>query len=287
MNFGSLNIKGAGGAGKAAGVSGLLSKFNLSFIALQETQFRNLPESKIRKFWNNSEVDFSKVDADGRSGGLLSLWNPGMFKKELEIKNQNYLLVKGKVVGDDIELVIVNVYGLTILANRRRMWDELLAIKNEIAGYWILIGDFNEVRIPKDRFNSVFDASGAMSFNNFISSGGFQEYNMGGMKYTFLLEDGSNLSKLDRVLVCGNFMMKWPNTNLLALNREISDHNLIILSAVNNSFGPSSFRLFNNWFTMNGFDDAVRKGLEKSCESRFKDEVLAVKLKAVRDELRV
>ncbi|KAJ0545596.1 putative RNA-directed DNA polymerase [Helianthus annuus] len=227
------------------------------------------------------------MDADGRSGGLLSLWNLCVFKKELEVKNQNFILLKGKVIGEGVDLIIVNIYGSTLKTNRRRMWEELLEAKNMINGHWIMLGDFNEVRFPEERFNSQFDASAAMCFNSFISRGGFQEYNMGGMRFTFLAGDGSNLSKIDRVLVCNNFMDKWPNASLLALNRKITDHSPLILSTVNNSFGPSPFRLFNSWFTLDGFDEAVKRGLNKICDSRFKDEVVAVKLKAIKDELKI
>ncbi|KAL9993764.1 putative Endonuclease/exonuclease/phosphatase superfamily [Helianthus debilis subsp. tardiflorus] len=109
---------------------------------------------------------------------------------------------------------------------------------------------------------------------------------MGGMKYTFLSGDGTNLSKLDRVLVCENFMNKWPNASLLALGRNISDHSPLILTTINNSFGPSPFRMFNSWFDLEGFDETVRKGLDSICESRFMDEVLATKFKVVKEELK-
>ncbi|XP_022041337.1 uncharacterized protein LOC110943914 [Helianthus annuus] len=109
---------------------------------------------------------------------------------------------------------------------------------------------------------------------------------MGGMKYTFLSRDGTNLSKLDRVLVCENFMNKWPNASLLALGRNISDHSPLILTTINNSFGPSPFRMFNRCSDLEGFDETVRKGLDSICESRFMDEVLATKSKVVKEELK-
>ncbi|XP_022013938.1 uncharacterized protein LOC110913414 [Helianthus annuus] len=247
MNFGSMNIKGAGGAGKAAGVREIL------------------------------DFEFTKMDADGRSGGLLSMWNPRIFKKELEVKNQNFIILKGRVTGEDVDMVIVNVYGSTLKANRRRMWEELLEAKNSIHGLWLILGDFNEVRYPEERFNSQFDIGGAMSFNSF---------NMGGMKFTFLSGDGTNLSKIDRMLVCENFTGRWLNASLLALNRDFSDHSPLILTTINNSFGPSPFRLFSSWFSIPGFDEAVRRGLSKSSDSRFKDEAMAIKLKAIKEELK-
>ncbi|XP_022006792.1 uncharacterized protein LOC110905209 [Helianthus annuus] len=244
MNFGTINIKGAGGVGKAKVVRGLLSKYGLNFIAIQETQFRDLPDRVIKRFWDNTAFDYIKVDADGRSGGLLSIWSPGVFKKNLDVKTQNFILVKGQVTGEQEEIIVVNVYASTVPSNRRQLWNELLSLKQSV-----------------------------------------HEYNMGGRRYTFMSGDGRNLSKIDRVLVCGEFIMRWPDATLLALNRDVSDHCPLILTTVNN-FGPTPFRVFHCWMDATGFDEAVRKGLGKGCDSSFKDECVAIKFKARRDELK-
>ncbi|KAM0043978.1 hypothetical protein Hdeb2414_s0010g00347771 [Helianthus debilis subsp. tardiflorus] len=60
----------------------------------------------------------------------------------------------------------------------------------------------------------------------------------------------------------------------------------LISTTVDSSFGPSPFRLFNSWFDLEGFDESVRKGLDTICDSRFKDEILATKFKAVKEELK-
>ncbi|XP_022041223.1 uncharacterized protein LOC110943799 [Helianthus annuus] len=229
------------GTGKATAVRGMLSQFGISFIAIQETQFVELSERIIRSFWDKSSFEFSKVNSESRSGGLLSMWNPNVFNKEQEVKSQNFILVKGKIKGEQEDLIIVNVYASTNQSRRRQMWDELLMLKQTIQGRWIMLGDFNEVRIPEERFNSQFYVIGAICFNNFIRNGGFQEYNIGGKQYTFMSTDGRNLSKIDQVLVCGEFMAKWPDASLMALNREISDHSLLILMTTVNRFGPTPF----------------------------------------------
>ncbi|XP_035834976.1 uncharacterized protein LOC118483361 [Helianthus annuus] len=82
-------------------------------------------------------------------------------------------------------------------------------------------------------------------------------------------------------------MSKWPNATLLALNRDISNDNPLILLTINNNFGPTPFRIFNSWFGKLGFEVAVKKGIEKTCESSFKDEIMAIKMKAIREELKL
>ncbi|XP_021991668.1 uncharacterized protein LOC110888450 [Helianthus annuus] len=109
---------------------------------------------------------------------------------------------------------------------------------------------------------------------------------MGGKRYTFMSGDGKNLSKIDRVLVCEKFMMRWPEAKLIVLNREVSDHSPFVLLTTTYNFGSIRFRILNSWSDAPGYDVVVRKGLEKSCESVFKDECLEVKFKAIREELK-
>lgn len=60
-------------------------------------------------------------------------------------------------------------------------------------------------------------------------------------------KDGSKLSKLDRLLVSSSFVDKWPNSHLLALPRELSDHCPIILKTHVLDFGPITFKFYNSW----------------------------------------
>ncbi|KAJ0907900.1 putative RNA-directed DNA polymerase [Helianthus annuus] len=188
-------------------------------MTIQETQCREMSENMVSRFWIRSNFEYSKVNANGRSGGLLSLWNPGVFKKNMEIHDRNFLLIKGQIVGESFDLTIINIYAPNIPTERRQLWEKLLTLREAIQGMWVLIGDFNEVRVPSDRLNSVFDSNNAMCFNNFISSGGFVEYPMTGRRFTYMTADGKKLSKIDRILVSMDFVNKWPNATLRALGR--------------------------------------------------------------------
>ncbi|XP_021979542.1 uncharacterized protein LOC110875650 [Helianthus annuus] len=183
MNWASLNVKGAGGLGKASLVRSLLKENNISFLALQETQMCNLTEARIRKFWDGSTMEYIKFDASGRSGGIVSIWNPGLFKKDMEMVDRNFIMVRGELIGAGIEISVINVYAQSTGTERRRLWNSLLSILDELQGLCLLIRDFNEVRVPEDRWNSNFDSNNALHFNNFIGSAGLLEYPMSGRSW--------------------------------------------------------------------------------------------------------
>lgn len=271
MNYLSFNIKGAGGSDKAAKVRKLKRDFNLSFIAIQETQFCNWSEDKCGKFWDSSSFDKVWVDAVGRSGGLLSMWNSNLFNASDRVVGQNFILVGGSIRGDPIPLYILNVYAPVNPVLRRSLWYEILCLKEAYEGRWIVLGDFNEVRSIEERCNSSFHPGNAAAFNDFIASAGLSEYHMGGRKFTFMSGDGSKLSKLDRVLVCDRFLSAWPDANLTALEKDVSDHSPIVLSFSANGFGPIPFRFFNSWIGLEGVDEIVAEGLCWGVESNAKD----------------
>lgn len=119
---------------------------------------------------------------------------------------------------------------------------------------WVFFGHFNAVRKKEERLNSIFYKYTAADFNGFIVYNGLKEFNMGGMKFTFLRDDGQKLSKIDRFLVCQNFICNQSSTSVTALPRLHSDHSPIILMPLNLDFGPSPFRMFNSWLLSDDFN---------------------------------
>ena len=50
------------------------------------------------------------MEAQGRSGGMLSMWDEFLFNKLVSIKNRNFLAVAGNWIGIPGETIFVNVY---------------------------------------------------------------------------------------------------------------------------------------------------------------------------------
>lgn len=110
-----------------------------------------------------------------------------------------------------------------------------------------MFGDFNAVRHMDERKNSVFDPVCARDFNDFVDEAGLREYDLKGLKYTYLVNrcGDCKMSRIDRVFICENGFNKWSNAYVRALSRELSDHAPLLLSLVDTNFGPKPFRWFD------------------------------------------
>ncbi|XP_021995640.1 uncharacterized protein LOC110892801 [Helianthus annuus] len=148
-----------------------------------------------------SPVGFASVDAVGRSGGLASCWDPGIFSVDSVIKSQRFLVVSGSAKGLAQKINILNTHAPNDLPGRRTLWDSIVDIKMQLAGFWVILGDFNDVRQPHERVNSRYDPTSSAEFNDFISRAGLLEYNMSGGKFTYISDNSDiKFSKLDRIL---------------------------------------------------------------------------------------
>ncbi|XP_035830838.1 uncharacterized protein LOC110866714 [Helianthus annuus] len=286
MNCLSVNLRGVRDSRKVDWVRGILTSYGVHFLAIQETKLGPSANFMFNGFWGRSAFNLEIVSAEGRSGGLACLWNPGMFVCDYVIKDRQFLVLSGSLPQLGVKINLVNVYASNDAAVRRLLWDRLLGIKNSIQGLWVFMGDFNEVREESERFNSEFSASNAESFNQFILSAGLTEYQMGGGRFTYISDRGDKLSKLDRFLVCLGFMEKWPTASVLALNREVSDHRPLMLTTTPSDFGHIPFRCFNSWMEIPGFLDLVKHWCIEFSFNGPADLALSVKLRWLKNKIK-
>lgn len=227
------------------------------YLGLQETQLSNSEDIDVDGCWDSSEYGYATVHATGRSGGLMSIWDSNMFTVEEIIKTRYFLITVGRWSGVNGTIAFVNIYGPHNPAEKKKLWADLKEIKSNKGGTWIIFGDFNTVRKPEERYNSQFCPSSAFYFKQFINECGLRDISMGGHRYTYFCQSDLKLSKLDRFLVCPNFVSQFPNSSVTALPRELSDHCPILLTTSYADFGKTPFRFFNSWMLREGFDDIV------------------------------
>ncbi|KAI3815121.1 hypothetical protein L1987_14777 [Smallanthus sonchifolius] len=259
MNLLSINIEGLGDPRKSNWIRGLKATYGVHFLAIQETKIGDMDRLQATNLWGWTKYELESVMAEGRSGGLLCLWNPGVFRAMNIIKNRYFLIISGELVGMDKKGNFANIYAPNDPASRRTLWEDLLVLRNSLPGLWVFLGDFNEVRDASERVSSEFVAFNADWFNKFIEDAEVTEYNMGRHQFTYMSDNGKKLSKLDRFLVCREFMNYWPTASLTALSRGYSDHCPILLSVIPHDFGHIPFRFFNSWLELPGFVNFVEE----------------------------
>lgn len=165
------------------------------------------------------------------------------------------------------------------------MWCDLLNLKQSKLASWIVLSDFNDVRRPEERINSVFYKSSTKSFNRFIQRAELHDLKMGGSRFTYYQQFGAKLSKLDRFLVCSKFRDKFPLASSISLPKELSDNSSVILKTEVDDFGPPPFKMFNSWMLREGFDQVVLKAWEEFKGFGVADTFLACKLKHLNGEI--
>lgn len=260
MNCLSVNIRGMGNEDKGKWIRDLRVANEIGFIMLQETQFTSLEGFDLGRFWGRGVFECEWVGATGRSGGLLSLWDPKRFVMSRVIKKRNYLCIFGTSRDDGKELAIINVYAPQKLRDKRLLWADLERVICFDNVYWIVAGDFNCVRDRSERRNSKFNALVSNEFNDFLDKVHLLEYALKGRKFTFIT--GNKCSRIDRIFVSANVVNDWANAEYRALSREGSDHCPLVLKTETRNFGPKPFRFFNSWFQRDGLNELVAQVCE-------------------------
>nr|GEV08814.1 RNA-directed DNA polymerase, eukaryota, reverse transcriptase zinc-binding domain protein [Tanacetum cinerariifolium] len=97
-----------------------------------------------------------------------------------------------------------------------------------------------------------------MNFNDFIHSSGLIDLPSVGKRFTRMDNLGSKHSKIDCFLVSHHVINKWPNSHVIALPREFSNHTPPILLNTTHDFGPTPFRLYNSWMDHPEFADPIQ-----------------------------
>ncbi|XP_071694891.1 uncharacterized protein [Rutidosis leptorrhynchoides] len=111
------------------------------------------------------------------------------------------------------------IYGPQDTGDKLNLWSRLSSFKTNHVGHYIIFGDFNEVHTANDRFGSVFNATGALAFNNFINDAELFDMPLGGLRFTWMNKSGSKMSHIDRFLISHEVMNEFPEVKLEALNR--------------------------------------------------------------------
>jgi hypothetical protein len=74
MIVSSYNIRGLGGMLKRRRIRELIRNNRIDFLAIQETKLEVISESLCFSLWGSHDCEWVYLPAEGRSGGILSIW---------------------------------------------------------------------------------------------------------------------------------------------------------------------------------------------------------------------
>ena len=161
----SINMCGSGSEKKRQTLQGILHKYRVQFVSIQESFLTSSNAFRVKSIWCNFGFDYAESLARGHSGGLLSIWDPMVFSKESVMSFDNFLVVKGRWLADNVDAFMMNVYAPQGEPEKRQLWLDILSFINSNPGKYIIHGDFNAVRKEDERLGTIFSKTNAFYFN--------------------------------------------------------------------------------------------------------------------------
>lgn len=156
---------------------------------------------------------------------------------------------------------MINVYPPQDLLGKQELWIYNASFIHSSGGNYGVFSDNNVIKSGLERYGSVFCHNYATCFNDFIDEIGVVDVPIIGKRFTRSDTTVSKLSKLDRFLVFEDFYDKFQSLHVAVLDRKWSNHCHILLHDLEIDYGLSSFKFFNSWLHMDGFDEVVRGAL--------------------------
>ncbi|GJR73282.1 RNA-directed DNA polymerase, eukaryota, reverse transcriptase zinc-binding domain protein [Tanacetum coccineum] len=145
-----------------------------------ESKMMRLETFLLKSMWGNYNFDFACSMARGRSGGLISMWDPNSFIKDDILCDDAFIIVKGhwrNTIGD---CYMINIYGPQDSLAKAILWNRIGDFMHQHAGKYIIFGDMNVVRNQHERSGSVFSRQDADNCNFFIDNSCLIDHPLGG-----------------------------------------------------------------------------------------------------------
>lgn len=288
MIIGSFNIRGGVCALKRSRINSIILKGKADIFLIQETKVVKMSDKVASSFWKYSDIGYSFSNSEGRSGGLITLWNKDKVTVINSFKGVGFLGTK--VIWKDDVYYVVNVYSSCDLDKKKRMWDDLLVLKKKFCdGEWIMGGDFNAIKNGRERKGRAvaFNNKEADLFAEFISDSGLVDVPCKGKNFSWFSGDDKSKSRIDRFLLSSVVVNRWEVVGQLIGDMDISDHCPIWIISDNHDWGPKPFKFNNEWFTFDSFIPFVEQEWNKLIVRGRGDFVLKEKLRLLKDKLKI
>ncbi|XP_026459700.1 uncharacterized protein LOC113360403 [Papaver somniferum] len=243
----------------------------------------------IKQICGHKNVGWTLQKSLGNSGGMLILWDRDFLEVSDSLVGDYTLSILCTNKNDNFQWVLTNVYGPNNSVERTEFWLEL----DNVCRYWINIpwcigGDFNTIVNCGEKKNCKRITRIMRKFNKFIVEHDLIDLPLKGARYTW--SNGQSnpvMCRLDRFLISPSFEQHYPFVTQLAKARPTSDHIPLLLEISDPSWGPSPFRFEAMWFMENGFLQLLEDWWLSFCFAGTPSTVLWLKLKALKEKLKV
>lgn len=255
LNIFSWNVRGAGSREFLRTIKNLVFEHQPDVIILTETR---LSGDRAKMIISKIGYDkFYKVDAMGFAGGLWLLWNP--LTISLNIIGSSFQEIHSHAKVNNLPpFLFTALYASPIHERRKNLWNSLSSFATSLSMPWLIMGDFNDISNPNEKFGGSRANYYKMNcFNNFLLSSKLLDLGFEGPKFTWSngRQNGHLIrTRIDRSHANNEWSSLFPNCKVFHLPRTHSDHcPLLLKTSPSYLQGEKPFRLEYFWLTHNSF----------------------------------
>ncbi|XP_010669917.1 uncharacterized protein LOC104887033 [Beta vulgaris subsp. vulgaris] len=161
-------------------------------------------------------------------GRIWLVWSPSCFTVDVRMLTEQmiYGVMNHKASG--VQFCLSMVYGHNDKEKRSELWNDLIKCSRDVMNtQWVVMGDFNNILNLNERIGQPVLFSEIERFRNCVDSCGLGDAKMTGPFYTWSnkqQEDDYVTTKIDRVLVNGQWELCYPYTEAAFLLEGCYDH---------------------------------------------------------------
>lgn len=253
----------------------------------QETKCSSFDFRYIRSFCPKRFDSFAYSPSVGASGGILIVWNSAVFSGCLMEVHQYAVMVKFTSKQNNEQWTLVSVYGPCQGEARDLFVSWLYNLQIPLGEHWLVIGDFNFIRLVENRNLPGGDLNDIFIFNEIIGHLGLLELPLKGRSFTWSnMQDTPLLEQLDWFFTSADWISYYPMTEVLPLARTASDHVPCVVTIKTSIPKSNLFRFENYWVELDGFMECVKESWQKPSRKSHITAVIADKFKALRMALK-
>lgn len=161
----SWNVRGANTTSRQDSIREAIEASKAKIVVLLETRIRGSKISKAcNRFW--PEVKWISNHNSHPLGIIIILWDKDISITILDSSEQViHLMVKS--LADKVGFVLSTIYGDNDDKKRDDLWNSIMSISMDINTPWLLMGDFNSIRLSEDRVSRASPSLKAMAAFNY------------------------------------------------------------------------------------------------------------------------
>lgn len=180
-------------------ISQIISSGNAKILFIQESKLKIMDSIIISSLWRNQEVGWSSSNANGQSGGIITLWKKDFVDPIYSFKRDGFLRLKMRWKNN--MYYVINAYFACCIILKMKIWSELLDMKNKMVdGIWILGGDFNSTSNSYERKGSLFmnRKFEHRKFKSFIKELNLVDLPCSGNYFSWFSRYGKSMRRIDK-----------------------------------------------------------------------------------------